>query len=191
MKKNHWDFLVNWISIIFYHFQHSTVYSSHFYPDVRCLTHTKHLYLSHWTHNHMWIASINPFPPRCAFGARFCFTSTYLLGNWSDWDDSSLKSVCWCVGNAFPYLNHVNWAIIGGDIALLSINMLGMFVGSCVSSNYFPKYVYRTPLSSTLCKLALYRWDIPMMRFCTFFPFCWFELHGNMFAITHPIFTSR
>ncbi len=67
--------------------------------------------------------------------------------------------------------SHVNRAVIGGDIVILSINVVGMFVGLCVGSNYFPKYVYLTPLSSTRCKLALYIWDIPMMRFCTFFPF--------------------
>ncbi len=65
-----------------------------------------------------------------------------------------------------------------------------MFVGLCVGSNNFPKYVYHTPLSSTLSKLALYKWDTPMMRFCTLFPFCWCELHGNLFAITHPAITS-
>ncbi len=88
-------------------------------------------------------------------------------------------------------MNHVNRAIIGGDIVLLSINVVGMFVGTCVGSKNFPKYVYPTPLSSTLCKFALYRWDTPMMRFCIFLSFCWRELRSNLFAITHPTITSR
>ncbi len=41
------------------HFWHFSMYSSHFYHDVRCLAHTTHHYLSHWTCNHTWIASNN------------------------------------------------------------------------------------------------------------------------------------
>ncbi len=41
------------------HFWHFSVYSSCFYPDVHCLTHTTHHYVSHWTCNHTWIASNN------------------------------------------------------------------------------------------------------------------------------------
>jgi hypothetical protein len=33
-------------------FWHFSVYSSRFSPDVRCLTHTTHLYSSHWTCDH-------------------------------------------------------------------------------------------------------------------------------------------
>ncbi len=40
-------------------FWHFLVCLSCFYPDVRCLTHTAHHYLSHWTCNHNWIASKN------------------------------------------------------------------------------------------------------------------------------------
>ncbi len=39
------------------HFTHFSVYSSRFHPDERCWTHTTHLYLSHWTWYHTWIAS--------------------------------------------------------------------------------------------------------------------------------------
>jgi hypothetical protein len=38
-------------------------------------------------------------------------------------------------------MNHVNQPIIGGDIVLPSINVVGMFSGLWVGSSYFPKGV--------------------------------------------------
>jgi hypothetical protein len=41
------------------YFWHFSVYSSRFYPDVCCWTHTTHHYLSQWICNNTWIASNN------------------------------------------------------------------------------------------------------------------------------------
>ncbi len=61
-----------------------SVYSSRFYPDVHCLTHTTHLYLSHWTWYHTSIASNNViFCMSCYYHSHLIISYlAQILGFW-------------------------------------------------------------------------------------------------------------
>ena len=85
VKEIHLVFLVCWISAIFLPiFWHFVAYSSHFYPGIRCLTHTTHNYFSHWTCNHTWIASTNViFCISCYYHSHLIMSYfAHILGFW-------------------------------------------------------------------------------------------------------------
>jgi hypothetical protein len=88
------------------HFQHFSVYSS---SDLRCYTHTTHLYLSHWTCNHSWIAFINVlFCMSCYYHSHLIIP--YLAQILGFWVTCGVKMMSLCHGwcwqpplNCFPH----------------------------------------------------------------------------------------
>ncbi len=103
------------------HFWHFSVYSSHIYPDVRCLTHTTHLYSSHWTCNHTWIASNNViFCMNCYYHShliisftwlRFWCSGSHVESKWCDYvmveADSYLKLLPTSISNIYNGFEHI------------------------------------------------------------------------------------
>jgi hypothetical protein len=79
------------------HFLHFAVYSSRFYPAIHCLTHTTHLYLSHWTCNHTWIASNNfIFCVSCYYHSHLIIS--YLAQILGFWVTRGVKMMWLCHG---------------------------------------------------------------------------------------------
>ena len=79
------------------HFWHFSMYSSQFYPAIHCLTHATHLYLSHRTCNHTWIASNNViFCMSCYF--NFHLIVSYLAQILGFWVTCGVKMMWLCHG---------------------------------------------------------------------------------------------
>jgi hypothetical protein len=79
------------------HFWHFSMFSSQFYPAIHCLTHATHLYLSHWTSNHTWIASNNViFCMSCYY--NFHLIVSYLAQILGFWVTCGVKMMWLCHG---------------------------------------------------------------------------------------------
>ncbi len=78
------------------HFQHFSVYSSRFYPDVGCQTHTTHLYLLHWTCNYTWLATNNVlFCMSCYYHSHWIIPYlAQILGFWVTPCGVKVMSLC-------------------------------------------------------------------------------------------------
>jgi hypothetical protein len=107
-KKSIGSFLFIGFPFFSTHFWHCSMYSSCFYPATCHLTHTTHLYLSHWTCNHTWIASNNViFCMSCYYN----FHLNILLGSdfgvlghlWSQNDAIMSWLRLTAISNCFPH----------------------------------------------------------------------------------------
>ncbi len=113
--KINWVFLVSWISTIFLPILGIfSVYSSCFYPDVCCLIHTTHHYLSHWTCNYTYIASNNfILCMSCYYCSHLIIPYlAQILGFWVTWE------VKWC---------HYVMVEAGSHLKLLPTSILDIY----------------------------------------------------------------